>query len=203
MKSLEIKKIYKDLAKKYDKRIKEGKYRAYHIMALWALKNITGGKKRILDLGCGTGLSSVQFFRKGHKVVGIDISKDMLSEAKKYPFEKLICQDLEQPLKVRDRYFDVVMLVGTMEFIKNPYKLFKQIYSKLKNQGIFLVTIPKKLSKSTRLKIRNYTRDKIEPIFLKAGFEIIGSKSFFGYYKKIEKSNEAVEYFAYLLKKKK
>lgn len=202
MKSEDIKKRYAKAAVDYDERAFNDKYRAYKIMALWALKNIKKKGSKILDLGCGTGLSSVEFFKKGFKVIGIDISKEMLGQAKKYPFEKLICQGLEMPCKVKNDKFDRIMLVGVMEFIRNPLRLFKQINKKLKTGGIFFVTIPQKLPQTTKLPVKNYSRNEIELIFSKAGFYVVESKSFFGYYKQIGNGKEAVDYYGYSLKKK-
>ena len=198
----EIKDRYKKAAIDYDERSTNDEYKAHKIIALWALKDIKTKNAKILDLGCGTGLSSIEFLSKNYEVIGIDISKEMLQKAKKYSFKKLICQDLEKPLKVNNYEFDVIMLVGTMEFIRNPLKLFKQIYDKLKNKGSFFITIPRKLSKSKTLPIISYKKVEIENLFKKARFKITESKSFFGYYKQTEKSKEVVNYYGYLLKKK-
>jgi len=202
MNAKDIKERYAKAAADYDERAFNDKYRAYKKMALLALEHIKNKNSKILDLGCGTGLSSVEFFKNDFNVVGIDISKEMLKKAEKYPFEKLICQDLEKPLKVKDNEFEVIMLVGVMEFIRNPLSLFKQINKKLKAKGIFLITIPKKLPRKNKLPIKNYEKNEIEDIFSKAEFKIVESKSFFGYYKQMEKGKESVKYLGYILKKK-
>lgn len=201
MKAKDIKERYAKAAVDYDEKAFNDKYKAYKIMALWALESFKRKDAKILDLGCGTGLSSVEFFKKGFSVIGVDISKEMLKKAERYPFEKLICQDLEKPLKVENNKFDIIMLIGVMEFIRDPLFLFKQINKKLKPDGIFLVTIPQKLSKEIKVPIKSYSKEGIEPIFSKAGFNILGHKSFFGYYKQMEKGKESVRYFGYLLKK--
>lgn len=38
---------------------------------------------KIIEFACGTGSQSIAFAKKGHSVVGIDLSPDMLSRAKK------------------------------------------------------------------------------------------------------------------------
>jgi len=45
--------------------------------------SLIGKKSSILDLGCGSGRDSKIFADKGYKVVGIDLSKNMIKAAKK------------------------------------------------------------------------------------------------------------------------
>ncbi|MDP7247834.1 MAG: class I SAM-dependent methyltransferase [Candidatus Peribacteraceae bacterium] len=47
-----------------------------------ALSEVAGGM-RVLDLACGTGEQSIAFAKAGCSVIGIDLSKDMLSKAMK------------------------------------------------------------------------------------------------------------------------
>ena len=46
-------------------------------------ENIGGGTREILDIGAGTGFLSIMLAEMGHRVVGIDISKEMMERAKK------------------------------------------------------------------------------------------------------------------------
>ena len=40
-----------------------------------------GGRRRLLDLGCGTGNHAIPLAQRGHTVTGIDISSGMLAQA--------------------------------------------------------------------------------------------------------------------------
>lgn len=42
------------------------------------------GAKKILDLGCGTGRHDFLLVQKGYSVTGVDISEEMISQAKNY-----------------------------------------------------------------------------------------------------------------------
>ncbi|MGM5481293.1 MAG: class I SAM-dependent DNA methyltransferase [Nanobdellota archaeon] len=203
MKAQEIKKKYDDFADKYEQHALADKYRAFRIMGQWALQEKNDRHLKVLDLGCGTGLSSQEFFKKKHTVIGTDISPNMLKEAKKYPYKKLIEHDLEKPIPVEDNEFDIITLIGVMEFIKQPTLLFKRIRKKLKNDGIFLITIPKKQPKHSGLKTKSYYKKDIEPCFKEAGFRIKGTKTFLGYYKTINDKRHSSTFWGYLLEKRK
>lgn len=199
MKPEEIKKIYSKLAKDYDKIVlKKVKYTAHRKIGKWVIKELKTKKAKILDLGCGTGLSSLEFFKKGYEVTGIDIAPGMVKQAKKLPFRRLICQNLEARLKVKKEEYDVVVLVGVMEFIKRPVRLFKEINQKLKRKGIVALTVPKKMPKSSKLNIHSYSKKEIEQVFKNAGFKVVGYKDVFGY----KKRDEVVSYHGYVLRKK-
>ena len=205
MNTSKIKKAYDIVSKKYNELTFADKYNAHKKLAKLGLKYYKKENAKVLDLGCGTGLSSIEFFKKKFKVTGIDISKGMLIEAKKYPYTKLIHQNLEKPLKVQDNYFDIIILAGIMEFIKNPLKLFLEIKSKLKKEGIFILTIPKKYPKHSylreKLKRKSYSQEEIEKIFYKANFTKIKQKQIFGYHKKILNKKEKSYFYLYVLKR--
>lgn len=46
--------------------------------------------KKILDLGCGTGLLTLEFARAGHKVIGVDPATAMLNVARRQPDANLV-----------------------------------------------------------------------------------------------------------------
>ncbi len=205
MKAEEIKKDYDEFAKNYNRLAISDKYKAFVKLAKLGLKYYHNKDAKVLDLGCGTGLSSTEFFKRSFEITGIDISKGMLNEAKKYPYKKLICQNLEKPLKVKNDYYDIVTLTGVMEFINNPLKLFLDIKNKLKKGGLFLLTVPKKYSKGSYLREKlgrkSYSFEEIEIIFDKAGFSIIKRKKIFGYYREIEGKREKSYFYLYVLRK--
>lgn len=202
----DIKEEYDKVAKYYEKSALPNKYRAYEKVAKLVLNFYDKDSAKVLDLGCGTGLSSVEFFKKNFEVVGVDVSEGMLKEAERYPYKKLICQDLEKPLKVEDDFFDIIILTGVMEFIKNPLDLFLEIKSKLKSDGFFALTVPEKYPEGSYLRDkfhrRSYDKKEIEPVFEEAGFKILKMKRIFGYRREIEDRVEKSYFYVYVLKKK-
>jgi ubiquinone/menaquinone biosynthesis C-methylase UbiE len=201
MKQNEIIDLYDKMASNYDKLVFTDKdYIAYKKIPKWIIQSLKlKNRTEILDLGCGTGLSSLELFKKGYFVTGIDISSKMVEEAKKLPFNKLYCQSLEEPLLFPSETFDAAQILGVMEFIQDPAKLFSEVYRVLKTDGLFGITIPKKLSKNLEetLQIFTYTQDEIECVFKKSNFSVKTSETFQGFISE----GITIEYMGYLLKK--
>ena len=57
-------------------------YCAHTIIPTMMSQYITNKTPEILDLGCGTGISSSLFFEKGYNVAGIDLSFGMIEQAR-------------------------------------------------------------------------------------------------------------------------
>ncbi len=110
----------------------------------------TAGMK-ILDVGCGTGNFSIKLAEMGCKVVGIDVSDEMLDKARK----KAKAKDLNIEFHIMDVYnldfshetFDGVFSMAAFEFIKEPQNAYEEMYRVLKKNGHMLIgTINRKSS---------------------------------------------------------
>jgi len=108
------------------------------------------GKLAILDLGCGPGLYTEIFAEKGHKVTGIDISKNSIEYAKKSAENKkldityLNSSYLEVDLK--SDIYDLVVLLYTDLGVLTPTEresLLEMIFRILKKGGTFIFDVLK------------------------------------------------------------
>lgn len=72
-----------------------------------------GGRKRILDLGCGTGLLCDAYASLGHDVTGVDPAKAMLDVARTRPSGQAITW-IESPAQAfrGDGKFDLIVMTG-------------------------------------------------------------------------------------------
>jgi ubiquinone/menaquinone biosynthesis C-methylase UbiE len=99
--------------------------------------------ERILDFGCGIGRLTSFLRKTGAKVIGVDITKEMIEKAKKkYPEETFICYDGGK-LPFDDNYFDHIVSVYVLQHITTLddfYKTAKELVRCLKIGGkIYLI----------------------------------------------------------------
>jgi predicted TPR repeat methyltransferase len=194
----EIKDIYSVFSKTYEKEVKHDmNYTAYIRVPGLVLKHLHTTTPRILDLGCGTGLSSLPFFKNGYEVTGIDASRAMIERARRLPYKKLLCQNLEKSLRVRDQSFDAVVMVGVMEYLDDPAVVFRQVRKKLVDAGIFGLTVPQKSSWYSESDLASYYRKEIEPIMKGLGFAIVDCEKIVG----VEDFGRRAYYRNYLVRK--
>jgi SAM-dependent methyltransferase len=80
-----------------------------------------GGRRRILDAGCGTGRVAIELARRGHEVVGVDVDPVMLASARaKAPDLVWIQADLADPGLDVGAPFDVVVAAGNVMIFVAP-----------------------------------------------------------------------------------
>jgi len=94
-------------------------------------------RERILDLGCGTGHLTEQIAASGAKVVGVDLSSEMIRQAKeKYPALQFELMDAREIAFAEP--FDAVFSNATLHWIKEPEKVITRIATVLRPRGRFV-----------------------------------------------------------------
>ena len=88
----------------------------------------------ILDIGCRDGLL------KNHlnypiDYYGIDI-------VDKFKGENISIQDITNGTDFQDNYFDYVFCIDTLEHLRNPFFVLKEIHRILKPEGVLLLSVP-------------------------------------------------------------
>lgn len=106
-----------------------------------------GKDERLLDVGCGTGLSSQIF---PCRITGIDPSKEMLKSGKKSSTANEDCvQGKAEHLPFKNRAFDVVICVTAIHNFMEPRKALKEIKRVGKGKGA--ITVLKKAEKAEQI----------------------------------------------------
>ena len=145
---------------------------------------------RVLDIGCGTGLSSTLFFERGDcQCIGMDVSAEMLQQAAENEacsFDQLVCHSVEEPWPrdpIADDHFDAVVMLGVMEFVRDPLFVFQQAFAKLKPDGLFgiVIPLPLPLSQQQAMGIRTHEPKDVLELMTRAGFSLVHEQQFIGY----------------------
>jgi ubiquinone/menaquinone biosynthesis C-methylase UbiE len=138
--------------------------------------------QRLLDLGIGTGLSSVLFARAGVEVHGIDASEAMLEPCRRKGFAtQLRVHDLGEPLPYSDGEFDHAVCVGVTHFLEDVDPLLAEVARVLRHGGTFAVTTLCPEDESQRLAVEEVAgypvllrgKESIERSLFETGFEVM------------------------------
>ncbi|MFD6439424.1 class I SAM-dependent methyltransferase [Peribacillus sp. NPDC060186] len=123
------------------------------------ISNLKG--KSILDLGCGTGHFSSYCIENGaSKVIGVDISRNMIEQAKKdNNHEKIdyICIPIED-LDLPNQKFDLIISSLAIHYIEDYSNLIKKISGLLKKNGEFIFSTEHPIV-TARKEMDNWVKD--------------------------------------------
>lgn len=101
-----------------------------------------GQKKKILDIGCNDGFFSEKLKNTGHIVTGIDISEQMLAQAKKRGIQVKKVDIESETLPFSDNSFDIVLLSDVIEHIFDTDRLLSECHRVLTPRGKLLISTP-------------------------------------------------------------
>ena len=124
-------------------------------------KKFIGNKKKILEVGCGTGqLSNYFAIGTNNKIIALDPTIESINLAKNFAIKNKISNisfvnsDIFNDV-LADDYFDFIWCNGVLHHTKNPYKAFEIICKSLKNKGYILIGLYNKVGR-VRTLIRKY-----------------------------------------------
>ncbi len=101
-------------------------------------KKIIGKKKmKILDLGSGTGGLLKSFEERGHEVFGIEPNYKYFKFSKNY-LKNIVNKNFED-YKYPSNFFDLVLIIGTLEHVNNPIKTLEEVNRITKKNSIMIV----------------------------------------------------------------
>jgi 2-polyprenyl-3-methyl-5-hydroxy-6-metoxy-1,4-benzoquinol methylase len=99
---------------------------------------------RVLDVGCGNGIISLQLGKDGFNIKGIDVSDKAIQKAQaNNPFANVTFEVADaEKLKASGETFDAIVCSEVLEHLNNPGRLLRELIPILKDTGILLVTVP-------------------------------------------------------------
>ena len=103
--------------------------------------------KACLDVACGTGYGTALLAQKCDRVIGVDLSQQVLKYAKQhhgYNRVKFIEADA-RTLPFRGETFDCIISFETIEHIEMPTRFLAECRRVLRNGGLFICSTPNRL----------------------------------------------------------
>ena len=148
-----MKNLQKHIIDEFSSDITEDRYLKAAEAGLWQSEEILIRKyfktgSTILDIGCGTGRTTIPLHELGYKVLGVDITPKMIENAKKIADSKSLNIRYEigdaTKLKYQDSSFDNALFSNNgwsqIPGKDNRLKALKEIYRVLKPGGYYIST---------------------------------------------------------------
>jgi ubiquinone/menaquinone biosynthesis C-methylase UbiE len=156
--------FYTKLAKHYDKIYHYVDYdKQLRLFTRLLKKHDKSGSKRILDVACGTGTHAGLLQKKGFGVVGVDLSKDMLKEARKKNSKVRFIHGDMRKLKIKGKFGTVLCFFNSILFNKNKKEMKKALlnfYNHLEEGGLLIFDVTDKSAGINDKKITHVYKDK-------------------------------------------
>lgn len=131
-----INKLYRKSSVSYDEQISNlvETYGFY----LKSLERYGVSKKKLLEIGCGSGFFLMEAKRQGYRdVYGVEPGVKSVQKAPKEIRDKIIV-DVFRPNLFQKNYFDVICCFQTLDHVPNPNPFLKECYQVLKKGGFVL-----------------------------------------------------------------
>lgn len=134
---------YTILAESYDQLTSDVEYERWADYIEWHLSRQSPPRRVVVDLACGTGSLSRQLAQRGHTVIGVDQSADMLCVAEQkcrnLPVQ-LLQQDMTH-LTLAEPADAVVCCLDSVNYVTRPTALkraFRRVFQNLRPGGQFI-----------------------------------------------------------------
>jgi len=118
---------------------------AYILPTILSVSSDLPPRSRVLDIGCGNGSLALEFARRGHSVVGIDLAEAGIRFAREScpagRFE-ILAADKDVLLNLDEEPFDLVYSAEVVEHLYDPRSFMAGCYAATKSQGRFICTTP-------------------------------------------------------------
>jgi len=143
----------------------------------------------ILDMGCGQGRDTKRFCEKGHRVIGIDLSKELLKIAERRTYDASFIQMDIRNMEFKADAFDGLWACASLIHIpkKDMPKTLEKSYEIAREGCIFYATVKKgdeektlfdKKYGNTQKSWSFFQKKEMENFLEEAGFKMISDKYF-------------------------
>ncbi len=138
-----VRDLFDGFAGTFDDHLTKLKYQAPELMAE-KLKNTGEIYDKVLDLGCGTGLSGKAVRPFAKYLVGVDLSEKMLAKAKKNAtYDDLHQAEINAYLGSETQTFSLIIAGDVMEYFGDLSETLRLMHKALAENGRVLFTVEK------------------------------------------------------------
>ena len=140
-----VKNLFDDYAERFDDSlIKQLEYKLPFLMKELILKLDPTRKifEKVIDLGCGTGLTGKELRDISNNLTGIDISSNMVAKTKKLDvYDRLIVGDIVDILDTSKEKYDLFIALDVFIYIGELTKIFKTVRQCSNENALFIFSI--------------------------------------------------------------
>jgi glycosyltransferase involved in cell wall biosynthesis len=170
--------------------IKKSLYSCHYYAA-----RLIGTDQRVLQIGCGDGKFGSDLVRAGNHLVGIDRKPTVPVDA---GYDKVLEEDPENGLGKAvasfGQYFDRILVLDTLEHLRNPAQLLRDCKAFLAGRGKLIVSVPNAVNFTVRLMVffgqfrysdrgildwshlRFFTKNTISALLEEQGYRVTGRR---------------------------
>lgn len=107
------------------------------------------GKKRLLDVGCGSGAYLMKQERQGWQAFGVDPAADAVAGALQQGMNAVVgtLPGVELP----EREFEVITLLGVLDHVSEPLATLRRLYDLCVPNGRLIISVPNAASAAAAL----------------------------------------------------
>lgn len=184
-----------DFVKKTRRRAQEvyGKSDEEYCLITRIKKSITCFRPgKLLDVGTERGTTAEKLVKMGFDVTAVDVDKLSVQKARKRGIKAFQIDVQEEALPFQARYFDTVWAGEIIEHLIDPLNFFSEVRRVLKDDGVFVFTVPNITSLKNRVRVllcmmpqfacgytslwhghmRDYNIAEVRALLAKSGFEV-------------------------------
>ena len=140
-----VKNLFDDYAERFDKSLLDQlQYKLPFLIKEIILKIDSKRTKfdKVIDLGCGTGLSGTDLRGISNNLTGIDISANMLSKARTLGFyDSLIVGDIVEILSSTEEKYDLFVALDVLIYIGEVESIFNEVKNCCNKNALFIFSI--------------------------------------------------------------
>jgi len=139
-----VRKVFDDFAASFDDDLRTLDYQGPRLIAEAVTAEVgeTGQLLDVLDAGCGTGLGASSLRRYSRRLVGVDLSAEMIERARKLKsYDDLAVGELTEYLNNHPQVFDLITAADAFNYFGALEPLFAAASCALRDQRLLVFTL--------------------------------------------------------------